>query len=352
MAVKDADKTESKDQKPEKTEEELKADEAATQLLKELEEESGKADESDEKDESGAEDETGDGKDEDGETEEDESGDEESEAQSDKAQKKGKRGYKRRHSRLIEQRDKERKEKGEVQHRLDSTTEENKLLKLKLQQIEEGTIEKEPNPDDFDLGTDDPAYRKADKDFRAQEYRKIAREEASKAAKHSAQGQTREQAERELQRKQKTHWDNADTLGVDDYDEKEVKATEILGAEMVTNIIDYFPDDSHKLIYHLGTNEDVAEDVADLLESKGAGMVKGVAELGRILERINAKKPKSKATPSPDEDTKGSGPSPQEALQRKLDLLREDAAKTGRKDGMTRIMEFKRKCKERGVTVS
>lgn len=342
-----------KDEEKGKSEEELKKDEAALELLQDLdkiEKEQGTSDEENPEEDT----ETSEDDDQTGESEsvEEESDSESPESQTGKGQSKRSKGHKRRVGRLVEQRNKERAANQELLDKFRTVEEENKLLKLKNKQLgeaEPALTAPDPNDPKYDLGEDDPDFKAAKQKFDQESFRRIAREEAVKASQTTSERQSRQDADRELKRKLNEHWDEADKLEMDDYDDKQSKVIEILGTDMFHNIVDFFePAESSKMIYHLGTNEDVAEEVGELLESRGKGMVKGITKLGQILERINAKGIPKKTTPNPDVENKGSDPSPQEALQLKLDVLRKNAMKSGK---MAPILEFKRKARERGIAL-
>lgn len=345
-----------------KTPEELKKeaeekakDEAAAELLKEmddLEADDDKKKKSDTKDKSSdADDDTGDGKDDKSGTSEGENDDDASDSQSDKGKPKVKTGYKRRVDRLTKQREEAKGENAELLTRLRNSEEKNKLLELKVSQGVKREPAK-PNPSDFDDEEDDPKYIAAKKAYDEAKMDKLVTEKVQQATKTIGQQQSVAQKKLDLEKKQESHWEKADKLGVDDYDDKEEKLVKTLGTDMVNNIIDYFPKDSHNLVYYLGTNQEAAEEMGEMLADRnGPGMVQGVAELGRIIEKIKAKPLKSKTNPDPDTESEGSESSPQETLQLRLDKLRDEAAKSGRKDGMKRILEFKRKARARGITL-
>jgi len=349
MDVAEAKKlAEGSEQKAEpKSPEELKKDADATELLKELEaEESGPGEE-------GAKGAAGDAKPAGEKPDEEEAGADESGTQPGNEAVKSKRGFGRRVSKLVKQRDSAISEKDVA---IQEAAEKEKLLRMRISQLEKAKEAEvvEPDPDEFDGGELDPDFVKAKKDYDIHQFRQIAREEAANAAKTGSETATQQQKASELKRKQEEHWAQADELGGDDYQIAEDKAVEVLGADMVNNIIDFFPGESAQAIFYLGLDKNAveAEELAEMFASGPKGVVKGTAGVGRILERLKGNPIKPKSAPDPDEETEGSAPSPTEALQNKLDKLRDDAAKTGRSDGMKRILAFKRKAKERGITLT
>lgn len=266
---------------------------------------------------------------------------------------KGKRGFKRRQARLVNQRNEAKAEADQASSSLSLEREKSKLLEMRIQQLEsqpEPTTG--PNPDTFDGGEIDPDYIQAKKSFDDQKMRELVSKQVAEVTQQSNQATTQQNRARDLERKQEKHWEEADAMGAKDYDESEEIVTKLLGPERVNGIIDYFPGDSHKVIFYLGrkANREEAEDLAELFESGEAGLAKAVAGIGGIIEKIKSN-PQTPIVPDPDEETEGSAPSHQESLQLRLDKLREDAAKSGRKDGMKRILEFKRKTRDRGITL-
>lgn len=338
---------EKKDQ--EKSTDEIAQDLAAKELLKEVDD-AGKDDADQTKDKVEADEEPGDTQTKSGETLDTDQDSAGTDSQPEAAQK-GKRGFKRRQARLVKQREDALAEKDDVSNKLRTSEEEKKLLRMKIDQLEGRIQPKEPNPDDFDGGDIDPEFTKAKRVFDDARIERMVDDKVRLAQKEGGQVATQQQNIRALEEKQKKHWEEADALGTKDYDEKEENLIKSIGAEMVSDIITYFPGESAPLIYFLGTNREEAEKIGDLLEDK-ATLVRGVAQLGRILERIKIKDPKQSTNPAdPDTETEGSAPSAQESLQAHLEKLRDQAGKEGNKDGMKKIIAFKKKAEERGITL-
>lgn len=343
MAEAIADKSEEA-KKPELSPEEKAKDVAAAELLKEMEAEETPSDPGETK------------KDESSDEGEDESGSE-SDAEADRGsqpdtatRRKKKSGYKKRVSRLVNAREEALAETEEVSQQLQAEREEKKLLKMRIQQLEgqPGPVT-EPNPDSYDGGEIDDDYLKAKKAFDNAQLQKMVRETVAETNQQGNQTLAKENYANALKKKQEKHWEKADELGASDYDEAEEEVVKVMGGKLVNAIINDFPGDSHKVIYYLGKNPEEAEDIAEML-ADGSTASKGVAEIGRIIERQSLNDQHTPITPDPDEETEGSAPSPQEALQQKLDKLREQATKSG-SGGMKKILAFKKKAKERGITL-
>lgn len=331
------------DEQEAKTPEEIEKDKAAEELLKELgdlEEESEEAGGGDKDDGP-----TGEG--------EDAKGDdgEESESAAD-TQPKGKRGFKKRIDRLSKQREEAKRDRDETAAKLRQAQREKELLQMKVDQLSgKQRLDKKPDPDDFDLGEHDEKYIEAKEKWDEARLQKLVDSRVAEQVQTHTQTGAQQEHERELKKKQEAHWEKADELGVEDYDAKEEKLIEVMGAEMVNNIIDYFPEDSHNLVYYLGTNEDEAEELTEQLANPKT-MVAAVAKIGRLSERIKADPIKPKPSPNPDTNLDPSAPSAQEALQLRLDKIRDNFVKTGEKGGMKKIMEFKRRARDRGIELS
>lgn len=331
--------------KPELSPEEKAKDVAASELLKEMEADEKPGDEKKDEPESSEE------KEETGESEPESDAEAERGSQPEKAtRKKGKSGFKKRQSRLVNQRNEALAEKDEVSQQLYDEREEKKLLRMRIQQLEGAPNPvTEPNPDSFDGGDLDPDYTKAKKDFDQAQLQKLVRETVAETNQQGNQTLAKENHAKDLKQKQEKHWERADELGASDYDEAEEEVVKVMGGNMVNGIIHDFPGDSHKVIYYLGKNPDEAEDIAEMLADNST-LAKGVAQIGRIIERQSTNDPLTPITPDPDEETEGSAPSAHEALQQKLDKLREQATKSG-SGGMKKILAFKKKARERGITL-
>lgn len=347
MAVKDAEKSKegTKAEGSEQDKPLTEDDKAAQELLDEL-----KAEEKAEKDKSSSTDDAEKDK-EKGESEAESEGekgasdDAESQAAKDK---KPKSGFKRRTSRLVTQRNAAQGQADEATAALNAEREASKLKDLRIAQLEEKAQSRvvEPNSDNFDGGVDDPDFVKQKKEFDNANIKKLVSEQVAQVAQQSNDTAIRNHQANDLKNRQEEHWKQADEMGNQDYDVKEEKAIDTMGKDMVNHIIANCPGDSHKVIYYLGANEQEAAELSEMLADKST-MVKGVLKLGQIQAKL-ASNTQNSFTPDPDEETEGSAPSAQESLERQLDKLRQDAVKTGKLD---KILSFKKRAKERGITL-
>lgn len=187
-----------------------------------------------------------------------------------------------------------------VSAELEIERERNRLLQLALDQQQGKTVKDAnapPDPNDYDDGITDPAYIKAFQDH-------LAAGVLEKA--QAAQTQTRAQVEEQskLESRQVDHYKRADALKVKDYDETEDKAIEVLGQDVVNQLIAN-TDKSPELLYYLGKNPGKAQEMADLVKTNP---VKGVFELGRLGARLSARpKSRTKPAPAPEGDLRGGG---------------------------------------------
>ena len=347
MAVKDAEKSKEGTKKAEGSEQDKplsEADKAAQELLDEI-----KAEEATEK------------KGESSSTDDAETGESEAESKGEAGasedepepqtgtKKKPKSGHARRTSRLVKQRDGARTEVDKANQALTSEKEASKLKDLRIAQLEEQNQARisEPNPDDFDGGPDDPDFVAKKKEFDTANIKKMVSEQVAQATQHGNQAALQDRQASDLKQKRDEHWKQADEMGNPDYNEKENKLTDLIGVDMVNHIIANCEGDSHKVVYYLGANEGEAEELADMLANQST-MVKGVLKLGKIQAKL-ASNPQTLMTPDPDEETQGSAPSAQESLQSQLEKLR---GHSGKKGGMRKVLDFKKRARERGIILT
>ena len=205
-----------------------------------------------------------------------------------------------------------RKRINKLNARNDATTErattaeaENETLRAQVQlfKLERELGKKEPetalppDPTDFDDGASDKEYVKA------LNAHNMAFFDAEFAKRTNAQPVTPTPVNANLERKQNAHYEAADKLGVKDYDDTEDKAIAILGKDAANQLIAAIPDSSPRVLYYLGKNESVAQELADLIKSDP---VAGVLKLGALGAQLKVQpKRKSGATPNPDDELVG-----------------------------------------------
>lgn len=220
--------------------------------------------------------------------------------------------------------------------------EENRILQQANQAQQNQQVLKKPNPDEFDLGTQDPDYQRQDSAYTQALVQKEVSRQVSESTKQTTVSTGQNQQRQELVKKQEGHYERASILKVKDYSDTEDKAIDILGNDVVNQIISNF-DDSPHLLYYLGKNPQEAEKIASLIESNP---ILGVAEIGRLRSEIKVK-PKTKSNaPNPDEEIEGKSGAPTDPFQRKLDKLREKATSGNKKD-VDALFDFKKKMREK-----
>ena len=224
---------------------------------------------------------------------------------------------------------------------LEEQREANRILRMSLDAQITGQPKeplKQPDPDSFDGGMYDPDFVR-----QTQEYQKTlidAAIEKRLAEATQANQQTAQKAKvsSDFEAKQKEHIKRAEKLKVKNYEESEDKAIEILGPEIVEQII-LNVDNSEVLMNYLGKNEAKAESLVHQIK---ANPVKGLFAIGRLADRIKVK-PINETSPDPDVELQGGKPPANSADFRKLDKLREGG-------NMAEILAHKKKMREKGIT--
>lgn len=178
---------------------------------------------------------------------------------------------------------------------LEVERERNRLLQLALDQ-QNKPVDGPPNPDDFDLGVSDAEYIKA---FQTH----ITKGVKADMLQTQQTTQIKTQVDTDLRARQVAHYERADTLKVKDYDSTEDAAIAILGQNVVNELISS-SDKSPEILYYLGKNPKVAEEINGLITSKQA--TKAVLRIGALEARLKARpKAKTKHAPDPDEQLSG-----------------------------------------------
>lgn len=220
---------------------------------------------------------------------------------------------------------------------------ENRVLKIALEQSKGGKPEELalPNPDDFDGGPSDPGYTQAFKAYQEKAIQAGVDAGVQKATQQTTVTRATEAQAQALEIKQTAHYERAAKLKVKDYEETEDKAIEIFGMDHTNHLIGNL-DNSEVALYYFGKNPEVAQEFADMLKTQP---IRALVKIGGLLSEIKIK-PKSEPNPDPDIEIEGGTPSNLEAMQTKLNKLR-DAARSGQ--GMRKVLDFKKQCKEKGI---
>lgn len=172
------------------------------------------------------------------------------------------------------------------------------LLELALDQKNQSQELEQPDPTEFDDGANDPKYVKA-----LQTYNQSYMDQQVKVATADlVVPQSDTGPDVALEAAQTRHYKDAQTLGIKDYDETEDKAINILGKEAVNQFI-LNSNKSHLVLYHLGKNLDLAEEIAELIKTLP---VKATLQFGALGERLKVKpRRRTQTAPDPDEELQG-----------------------------------------------
>ncbi len=228
---------------------------------------------------------------------------------------------------------------------LELEREKSKILELALEQQKQLKAGAEPNPDDFDDGEDSLEYKTRKKEHDENKIKKIVAETVAVATQQTQVTQDANNSAVALEAKQSAHYENVKKANIKEYFTHEDAAIEILGNEVVNQIIDNFAAESHLLLNYLGlpANKAEAEQIVNLIKTKP---VQGVAKLGGIIASKLTINPNSNTqTPDPNKEIKGGSVPNLTADDRKLEKLREKAAETG---DMAPLMAFKKEIAARG----
>jgi hypothetical protein len=228
---------------------------------------------------------------------------------------------------------------------LEAAREQIKILRLAVEKNQSAPDPTEPDPEDFDLGHEDPEYRKALRTFNAFETRKTVEKSLEAQEKQRQQEAIAARNAAKLEENAEAHYRRAAKLNVKDYGKAEDVAIAAIGQSMTNIIINEFEESEH-LLYHLGKNPDLAEELVEIAQSNP---VKVIRRIDKIITDI--KKPAKKTTnsPDPDEPLEGGRPGAAEAVQKKYERLVTKAQDSSNPDAMNELRNFKRKCRKKGI---
>ena len=225
--------------------------------------------------------------------------------------------------------------------------EKNKILEIALQQARESqSTTQQPKVGDFDEGFADPKFQEKQNEYNQSIIQNEVRRQVAESTKHVTDNSSTQFQSQELERKQLKHYERAADIGAKDYADTEDKAIEALGNEIVNHMITNFPD-SQYLLYYLGKNTHEAERIAGLIHSNP---IQGIAEIGRLSSELKVKT-KTSTTPNPDDEIEGGEPAATGSLQRQLDKLRDQAAKNPSTESMKKVLNFKKRLKEKNINL-
>ena len=225
--------------------------------------------------------------------------------------------------------------------------EKNKILEIALQQARENQATlTPPDPSQFDEGANDPKFHEKNNAYNEARINQAVEKAVQASSRTVSDNSNVNIKAHELEKAQFKHYERATEIGAKDYSETEDKAIEILGNENVNHIIENFPD-SQFLLYYLGKNPQEAERLSSLIRDKP---IQGVAEIGRLSSELKVKT-KTVTSPNPDAEIEGGEPggNANSSLLKQLDKLRENAQKNPSRASMEKIMDFKKKLRDKGI---
>lgn len=222
---------------------------------------------------------------------------------------------------------------------------EAELLKLQLQQRDEElarlkAAQKGP-PKRSDYESDEAFEQAREKHARAQTEALVV-DVLKKHVPAAAAGPAEDDPENdpELQ----AHYDRAAKLRAADFDEREDKVIEAIGAKAARQIIKQYPN-SEALVYALGGNP---EKLAELASGLKKDPVRAVINLTQYAATLKLQ-PRKKA-PAPDPADERKSTLGQGDAQKQLDALRAKQQKG--EASMDDVMKFKRECRRKGIEVA
>ena len=187
---------------------------------------------------------------------------------------------------------------------LERSREENKILRIALEQKQNPEQQPltQPNAEEFDGGVYDPEFVKAQNEYNQKFIASEVKKGMAEMSQQNSQVSNANAQSKELEKKQVVHYEKANKLGAKDYEATEDKAIAVLGNDVVNHIIAN-SENSHTVLYFLGKNPGEAEALAREL-GNNATAIKGVMRLGRLEAELKIR-PKSKTIPDPDEELEG-----------------------------------------------
>ncbi|MEH6525920.1 MAG: hypothetical protein V7723_07580, partial [Sneathiella sp.] len=228
---------------------------------------------------------------------------------------------------------------------LEAAKEQIAVLKLAVDSNTSKPEPKEPNPEEFELGYEDPEYRQALRTYNAYETKKTVDKSLEVQEAKQQQEATRQRNEAKLEENAKAHYQRAAKLKVSDYGKVEDVALEKIGTNLANIIINNF-EESELILFHLGKNEDTAEELVELATSNP---VMAIRKLDKIVTGIKPAK-RTTTTPEPDDLVQSGAPSRAESARKKYDRLLEKAQDSSNTNAMNELRVFRKKMKAKGIT--
>ncbi len=186
-----------------------------------------------------------------------------------------------------------------VARELEMEREKNKLLELERQQRAKPSGP--PNPDDFDGGEFDPAFRKAQEAHQAKLVEDTVAQKLAETQRLNAEKEADLALRKEIQDAQIAHYQRAAALKVADFEEREDRVRDHLG-QRVHDVMVQACDNSEAVVLYLDKNPQEMDRLKRVVSSNN---IKGFAELMLISHSLRPKRTSSKA-PDPVQRLEGS----------------------------------------------
>jgi len=218
-----------------------------------------------------------------------------------------KSGFYKRFNKITGERDAAKGEAEEERLRNEALEEENKLLRLRLNQ---DSPLKRPKAEDFDTDADyDAALEKYDETRIQEAARKVVADQIE-----SAQGQTtRTQQRTQFEGNLREHYAQADKLKIKDFEEAEDQVVDTIGNELLQYIVNYHGDKSAAMVFHLSKNPVKAQELYDLSQDPSQA-VRLAQRLTRLEDSLKIRAKRS-PTANPEKEVKSGTPAVSEAIR-------------------------------------
>lgn len=239
-------------------------------------------------------------------------------------------GFYRRIGKLNDKVDEANTRASESDARNDLLKEENKLLRMQVDALKGGG---QSDDDEEDEGR---GMTQADVDRRARE---IVQEELNSASSAGQQAAAQDANTKKLE----AHYDRAAELKVDDYEDTEDKAIDILGKDL-SRFVMSSSNKSQLLLYYIGKNPGVGYELARKIQADPGS---GALEIGELAAKLSLRKADTQNDddlPEPDSDLGGDSQSGSSVNEQRLQKMRSDVA--AGKRPMKDLMDLKRKLAE------
>lgn len=198
-------------------------------------------------------------------------------------------------------------------------------------------------PTEESVGYDTEKYQQAMAQYR-QDFQNWQANQLNAAIQTRETGLQQQQAKRSVDKALSSYYDDASKLGVDGFDEAEDSVIDVLGGDVLKEIIPRFKDKAPAAVFFLSKNEDKLFELKEALDSDP---VEATMLIGALRDRLKVQRKTKSQAPEPDTELKGGKvPTKPSALQRELDRAREQAGQTG---DISEVLKIKKEAKAQGI---